>query len=144
MARGRGSQRGEVEVVAALLMAAVVVGGFALLWIWFYPSYRSWEQRLARSLVEAEAAARERLVLEALRCRGGTLNVTLLNSGDIALRVIAVYVNESLVWRGALDLAPGASASVTASLSCGRLYTLKACTLRGNCWTFTEEDPWAG
>ena len=135
---------GEAEVVAALLMAVVVVGGFALLWLWLYPSYVGWEQRASRSMLEARLAARERVVVERVKCAGGGLNVVVLNTGDIALRVLAVYVNESLVWSGSLNLAPGASAAVTASAACGNLYLVKVCSARGNCWSFLEEEAWGG
>ena len=136
--------RGETEVVAALLMAAVVVGGFALLWLWLYPSYAAWEQRASRALLEARLAARERVVVERVKCAGSGLNVVVLNTGDVALRVLAVYVNESLAWSGALDLAPGESGSVLASAACGRTYLVKVCSARGNCWGFLEEEAWGG
>jgi hypothetical protein len=136
--------QGEVEAIAALLMAVVVVGGFALLWVWLYPSYLSWEQRASRTLLEARLAARERLVVERVKCAGAGLKVSITNTGDVALRVLAVYVNESLAWSGALDLAPGANSLVTASASCGRFYLVKVCSARGNCWSFLEEEAWGG
>ena len=136
--------RGEAEIVAALLMAVVVVSGFALLWLWLYPSYSSWEQQAFRSMLEARLAARERLVVERMKCAGGALSVAILNTGDVALRVLAVYVNESLAWSGVLDLAPGANSLITVSTPCGRLYLVKVCSARGNCWSFLEEEAWGG
>jgi len=136
--------QGEVEVIAALLMAVVVVGGFALLWVWLYPSYLSWEQRASRTLLEARLAARERLVVERVKCGGGGLSVSVTNTGDVALRVLAVYVNESSAWSGALDLAPGANSLLAVSAPCGSRYLVKVCSARGNCWSFLEEEAWGG
>jgi len=136
--------RGEAEVVAALLMAVVVVGGFALLWLWLYPSYLSWEQRASRAMLEARLAARERVVVERVKCAGGGVSVFVTNTGDVALRVLAVYVNESLAWSGSLDLTPSASAVVAASSPCGNVYLVKVCSARGNCWSFLEEEAWSG
>jgi len=66
------------------------------------------------------------------------------NTGDVALRVLAVYVNESLAWSGALDLAPGANSLLTVNAPCGSRYLVKVCSARGNCWSFLEEEAWGG
>jgi len=95
-------------------------------------------------MLEARLAARERVVVERVKCAGGALSVVVLNTGDVVLRVLAVYMNESLAWSGALDLAPGANSLVTVSAPCGRLYLVKVCSARGNCWSFLEEEAWGG
>ena len=75
---------------------------------------------------------------------GRGLSVSVTNTGDVALRVMAVYVNESLAWSGALDLAPGANSLLTVNAPCGSRYLVKACSARGNCWSFLEEEAWGG
>lgn len=125
-------------------MAVVVVGGFALLWLWLYPSYLSWEQRASRALLEARLAARERVVVERVKCADGGLKVFVVNTGDVALRVTAVYVNESLAWSGSLYLAPGANSAVIVDASCDSAYLVKVCSARGNCWSFLEGEARGG
>jgi hypothetical protein len=44
---------------------------------------------------------------------------------------MAVYVNESLAWSGALDLAPGANSLLTVNTPCGSRYLVKVCSARG-------------
>jgi len=131
-------RRGQAEVVAALLMTVVVVGGFALLWLWLYPRYLEWERSVSEAALAARAAAGERVVVELLRCSGGVANITLLSTGSVGVRVAAVYVNETLVWSGSLYLAPGQRGSVVVGLPCGSLYRVKVCSSRGSCWTYVE------
>lgn len=131
--------RGEAEVVAALLTTLLVVGGFALLWIWLYPRYLSWERGILDSAQAAREAARERVVVELARCVGGSVSVVVTSTGDIGVRVVSVYVNESLAWSGSLYIAPGEYRTIVTSARCGRLLRLKVCSSRGNCWSFLEE-----
>jgi flagellin-like protein len=133
--------RGQSEVIAALLMTAVVLVGFTIVWIYLYPRYLEWEQQASSTALESRLAASEWLVIGKASLGGGRLNLTLVNTGSVGLKVRAVYVNESLAWQGALSLAPGQQGDVTAPLPReGRVFWIKVCTARGNCWTFLETN----
>lgn len=133
--------RGEVEVVGALITTVIVVGGFAVLWIWLYPRYMDWEKNVRDAVQAAKAASREKLVLELAACREGRVSVVVTCTGEIGLRVASVYLNESLVWSGSLYLAPGGTATIDTMGRCGQVLRLKVCSSRGNCWSFLEEAP---
>jgi hypothetical protein len=132
---------GQSEVIAALLMTVVVLVGFTIVWIYLYPRYLEWEQQASSAALESRLAASEWLVIGKASLGGGRLNLTLVNTGSVGLKVRAVYVNESLAWQGALSLAPGQQGDVTAPLPReGRVLWIKVCTARGNCWTFLETN----
>ncbi|MEZ0346377.1 MAG: hypothetical protein ABWK01_07490, partial [Infirmifilum sp.] len=130
--------RGQAEVVAALLSTLVLVAAFAILWISLYPQYLGLEQSVQRNILYARLAAREQLVLERARLQDGKLNLTIANTGDFETTLIAVYLNETLAWNGALQIPPGASKSLEAPAGSAASYVIKLCTLRGNCWAFQE------
>jgi hypothetical protein len=133
--------RGQSEVIAALLMTVVVLVGFTIVWIYLYPRYLEWEQQASSAALESRLAASEWLVIGKASLGGGRLNLTLVNTGSVGLKVRAVYVNESLAWQGALSLAPGQQGDVAAPLPGeGRVLRIKVCTARGNCWTFLETN----
>ncbi|MEM4873017.1 MAG: hypothetical protein QXY35_06135, partial [Thermofilaceae archaeon] len=134
-----GWMRGEAEVVAVLLTTLVVVGGFAVLWVWLYPRYLWWERRFTESAQAAREAARERVVVELVRCRNGFLEVDVTCTGDIGVRIVSVYFNESLVWSGSLYIAPGERKTIATSRQCAPQLVVKVCSARGNCWSFVEK-----
>ncbi|MEM2794962.1 MAG: hypothetical protein QXY49_03810 [Thermofilaceae archaeon] len=131
--------KGQVEVITALLMSVVLIAGFAVLWMWLYPSYMAWEQEAARTALKARAAAAEQAVLERIKPQGEALSLTVVNTGSIEVTVAAVYVNESMVWSGELKLPAGASSSLSLPSQGEGIYNVKLCTTRGNCWTFIEQ-----
>ena len=131
--------RGQSEVIAALLMTAVVLAGFTIVWIFLYPRYLEWEREAGSTALESRLAASEWLVLGNTVFGSDRLGLTLVNTGSVELRVRAIYVNESLAWQGSLSLAPGQKGEVSAPLPReGRIFWIKVCTARGNCWTFLE------
>uniref|UniRef100_A0A7C3WMP9 CARDB domain-containing protein n=1 Tax=Thermofilum pendens TaxID=2269 RepID=A0A7C3WMP9_THEPE len=131
--------RGQSEVVAALLMTAIVLVGFAIVWVYLYPRYLEWEQQASNTALESRLAASEWLVIGNTVFGSDRLDLTLVNTGGVELKVRAVYVNESLAWQGSLSLAPGGKGEVSAPLPRGgRVFWIKVCTARGNCWTFLE------
>lgn len=121
------------------MMSIVLVAGFAVLWIWLYPSYTAWEREAARTALEARVAAAEQAVLERIKPQDGTLSLTVVNTGGAEVTINAVYVNESLAWSGELKLPAGASGSLSIPSRGEGLYNVKLCTARGNCWTFMEQ-----
>lgn len=134
----------EAEIIGLLLMTVVVVAGFSLMWLLLYPRYASWSEELARSQAEGEAILGERVVLEALNATGGVAELYLLNTGDVELRVSSIYVNDSLAWSGDAPLKAGEELVFTVAAARGRVYRVRVCSARGNCWDFLESPgPWS-
>lgn len=129
---------GEVQALSALLMAAIVISAFSLLWIWLYPRYLDLERMISEGALEAEAFMSERVVVERVKEVEGGLKVYITNTGRVYLELVSVYVNDTLGWEGRVGLGVGEGVDLEVSAPHGEVYRVRVCSARGNCWDFLE------
>jgi len=135
--------RGQVQVLAALLLLAITVSAWLIVWIWFYPQYWSTYTNLQNEKLKGEQRLSERLVVENIIFNSSAASLYVTNTGSIEVKVVAVYVDNVLTWEGEVGLLVDSSSWINVTLSpvSGRTYVFKLVSSRGNSWEVRARAP---
>jgi len=130
---------GVSPVIATLLLIVIAVAAAVLAYIWIIGYQGTLTQQASTAQLQ------ERIKIEAVQFSNGTLTVYVRNIGDVNVTINALYVidktgtiigsNTSV----SLTLGPGQvkTDTVSATLTSGETYTVKAVTQKGTEATYT-------
>jgi flagellin-like protein len=130
---------GVSPVIATLLLIVIAVAAAVLAYIWIIGYQGTLTQQASTAQLQ------ERIKIEAVQYSSGTLTVYVRNIGDVNVNIDALYVIDktgTIIGSSTtvgLTLTPGQvdSQTVSASLTSGETYTVKAVTQKGTEATYT-------
>jgi len=125
-------------VVSTLLLVAAtgVIGAFLV--AWSNSSFGLQSAQIANQTASRINLAKETFVVEDVwffSSSGNKMNVTIRNTGDLAVTISKIYVNNSQVWSGSQSITIGSVATIPnipVSSTSGNVQNVLVHTLRGS------------
>jgi len=136
-------REGQVQIISTLLLIVITISAWILIWIWFYPQYWSNYLFLQKELLEGEKRLSENIVIENVLFNSTTISIYITNTGSIEVEIGSVYINQENVWSGSIEVKVDENLwiNVTYSYERGQVYSIKVCSMRGNCWEVKVRAP---
>ncbi|RLE82572.1 MAG: hypothetical protein DRJ51_01030 [Thermoprotei archaeon] len=136
-------REGQVQIISTLLLIVITISAWILIWIWFYPQYWSNYLFLQKELLEGEKRLSENIVIENVLFNSTTISIYITNTGSIEVEIGSVYINQENVWSGSIEVKVDENLwiNVTYSYESGQVYSIKVCSMRGNCWEVKVRAP---